>query len=210
MAIWEIIVWVIIIISIFALAARYLYYLLQEKKPDQAGRFVINFMGKYSYPDPGIFYGIEVDEDTSGDRTMTKILPKHWDKNLLKKGIEPRVQTVFSERNQIENISIGNAHFKIILPTEAEDYPDELKKTSFGRALINRSEKMSAQNAEVSGLREGIRTMKSTLKKMGAGEITEAFYDQMTEEFKRLQDLMDKKKPEQTGSGFNQPTSPYR
>ena len=62
-----------------------------------------------------------------------------------------------------------------LLAPNPEDYPEELKRTEFGKSLMKMTEKINVSNLQLSILREGSNRKSALLKEMGDGEISEQF-----------------------------------
>lgn len=131
----------------------------------------INFMAAWS---EGRAYGSEMKvEKGNGDRYVITLDPKDINPNSKEK-IKP--VKVIVDKNKIISLPRGKwsaeKNINIYLPPTADDFPDDLKATPFGKMLQLYTEIINADNTTISSLLEGKKRSNTFIKEMAGGEAT--------------------------------------
>ena len=143
----------------------------REKEDDEDKPFIINFLSHYCN---GRFYGVQKDLKIGKDNreiiTMSPrdVLPKNID--------EMNDEIVIADSNKIIELPKGKPSrektVKIILPKNADDFPQSLKNTDFGKVLMLYTEFKNADKTEIVAFKEGLKRQSAHIEAMGTGEAT--------------------------------------
>ena len=131
----------------------------------------INFLTNYT---DGVALGIETSIVTgkSGRKIVTlaqrDVAPTNFDKMKEVK--------VVVDKNKIITLPKGTwsreKNINLYMPPSAEDFPDTLKHTEFGKMLMLWTEIQNAVNSELDMVKEGSRRKSEVLKRLGDGELS--------------------------------------
>lgn len=182
--------------------------IFREEDEKFEDNMVINFMPQYSNPNKGHAIGMEVSTKKIGSRYLVEYQPRDVNKKLLKEKEKLENAKIVVDSNKILSLPTGTLsgyrNIKILLPPNPEDFPDSMKDTLFGQALMDLTEKINTSNVEAKIVREGSSRKTKLLNEIGDGEVSEEFIERT----KELQKEIDKQKFE--GKGAPPAPSPFR
>jgi hypothetical protein len=158
--------------------ALYLFFHKKIEEPRDSS-FVFNFMSNFA----ASAYGMEFGRVKGKYRDCINLSPR--DINFLKyykrktgtiNVPEIGIKKVWVEKNKILDIPKGalspDKNIVILLPPNAEDFPEDFKKHHLGKTLMKMTEDLNNENVEINILREGSDRKTALLKRMGDGELS--------------------------------------
>jgi len=145
------------------------------EEPKQEIR-IDNYMTQHTN---GYSSGAEVDIIKGDKRSLIIFEPRDINYNKLKKLKKGEIienQKVVVENSKIKTLPMGDwsneQTRKILLPPTPEDFPESLKKSSYGQILMRITEEINLENVEKDIIREGSNRKTKLLKELGDGEIS--------------------------------------
>lgn len=117
---------------------------------------------------------------------------------------------IIVEKNKTLSIPKGawsrDKNINIYLPPSADDFPEPLKKTEFGKMFMFWTALKDADNAEIEAFKEGMKRQAEHIKSMGAGELSVEKITQLDEYFQEaLNAIRDSKRKDDGVTGFTPP-----
>jgi hypothetical protein len=190
-----------------------LVVIFRDKEEEKDRNMALNFMSNYSN---GRAYGQELSVDKSFEgRFIITFMPKDITSDSLK---TLKAEKIIVDKGKLISLPRGTwskeKNISIYLPIRAEDFPDALKQTEFGKMLMLFTEMKNSVNSEVDMVREGSRRKDDILKRIGdgelSGEILDANHELIKELIKMMAENRTRDKQPSGGSAFNQipPSSP--
>jgi len=156
---------------LFPILAVVIYSFVNKEEEYEDNPFVINFASKFSDRHA---YGIQKNiVQGKGDRNGVTYSPRDINYKLVD---SIKDKTIYAQRNKIVSLSKGSwsgqKNINIILPPKSEDFPDGIKDSDIGKALMLLTEIKNSNEAEVAMLREGNDRMRNILPDIGDGELS--------------------------------------
>lgn len=185
----------------------YAIILKQQSKEDyEDNPFILNFATKFA---PGRAFGVQK-SITVGRNGRLGVTYSPRDVHPDNFGMA-KDQTVIVDRNKIISLAKGTwsneKNINILLPPKAEDFPDHIKNTFFGKALGITTEIINAANSEAAMKQEGIDRRDALLKEIGDGELSREQLTTVNELVKDIAkmttDIRNKDKSSGFQGGFN-------
>ena len=96
----------------------------------------------------------------------------------------------------------GELNLSFGLPKHADDFPDAIKNTEFGKFLMFYTELTNATNNEIDALKEGFDRQSRHIKEMGFGEVSVERMDQMEGLFKDMLEMVKDGKKDKVSTTF--------
>ncbi len=160
---------VIFLAIIVGIVAAVIHYQKDDEEEDRP--FCINFLSDFC---DGVAYGVEQSVKTGKNgRKITMVSQR----DILAKNIDKIKEVpVITEKNKIVSLPRGawssEKNINIHLPPSASDFPDAIKETEIGKALMLLTEIKNAVNSELATIKEGSRRKSEILNKLGDGELS--------------------------------------
>jgi len=146
---------------------------------------IFSFLGKSSN---NCAFGIEEKVETGvGGRALVTFSqrgynPKKQKKPETVKCIVDKSKIIYLPRWTLDK----NKTIKILLPQNADDFPDIMKESEFGQALQLVTEIKNAVNSEISAIKKGSEMKDEILEKLSGGEISREYLSKIDELIKDL------------------------
>lgn len=172
--------WFVILSVVFLIFVGFVIWLVveafKEKEPRKDDAIALNFCSHLPGSN-GRFLGIEKNHET-GKRNRHVVTLQPADIKVDAKEAVPDVTVVVDSNKRIIIPKGGvsaDRNIVVYLAPNASDYPEELKNTVIGRALMWASELANYEKLVVDILREGGERKDALLNTLGDGEISKEF-----------------------------------
>lgn len=206
-------VFIIILLGVALLGLGIYLFILIFKEEDERfeDNIIINFMPQFTNPDKGHAIGMEVSTKKIGKRFLLEYSPRDLNKRLLKEKEKLENVKIVVDSNKIISLPTGTMsgfrNVKVLLPPNPEDFPDQMKDTLFGQALMKLTEQINNSNVEAKIIREGSNRKTKLLTELGDGEISEEFLERQKEINRELDKQKQDTKPQPSSPQMFRPPS---
>lgn len=173
-------------VSVGAVIFAAIQYFKKKESSRDKSHMVFNFQ---SYSSGKKFYGtLKSMEEGAGGRMKVVYYPMDINtRNLSKEELIKKAKPVevIIESNKISSVTRGplsnDASLIFIHPDNAEDIPDDIRKTRIGSALMWAAIESNREQAIIKQLHEGTLKMEEALEYVNTGEIGREIIEQMQE-----------------------------
>ena len=201
---------VILGIALLGLGIYLIILIFREEDEKFEDNIIINFMPQFSNPVKGYAVGMEVLTKKVDKRYLIEFQPRDLNKRALKDKDKIENAKVVVDANKIISLPTGTLsgfrNVKILLPPNPEDFPDQMKHTLFGQALMELTEKINNANVEAKIIRTGSTRKTKLLEELGDGEISEEFLERQKEINREIDKMKPDTRPQPSSSPFRPPS----
>lgn len=204
MEFYQIFIIFVVAIAIVGLIIWWAWNKFRNESPDEERNFGLSL---FPYKHGGRAYGSEK-EVHRGPKGQDIILlaPKDLSLKEIRNNIKAEDVTVIVNKGKKITFAKGfskGRYINLYLPPRAEDLPEEVKQTPFGRLLGFYIEIDNAKHTEIDALREGFNRQAGHITRMGNGEISVERLNLQEELFNDfLKSMADAKKEDRATRGI--------
>lgn len=168
---------ILITIIVVGLFVWLITVIFREERKPQDFTIIDNFMSQYT---EGFSQGILLRVDIGEKRNGYEYIPKdidHYGRRRQKNKSKIESQLIYADKRHVISFPRGTFSSERnriwILPLNPEDLNEELKSTKLGKVIMKMINDINNEKTEIDSIREGSDRMKSIIKRLGDGELSE-------------------------------------